>query len=463
MYADESADFRTLLPRNYFAVPKQQGISLGYLKPAEGIESFATGSGLDRGSINWNGFCYRVSGTKLVQVGATGAVTVLGDVGGSGQVSLDYSFDRLAIASSGILYYWNGTTLTTVTDPDIGYVKDVNFIGGYFMTTDGTYLIVTDLTNPAAVNPLKYGSSESDPDPVMAIDDLSNEAYALNRYSIEAFQNIGGDNFPFERVDGSLVKRGPVGTHAYCEFMDTFLFVGSGRNEPVSVYAMTPGSSARVADREVDIILQGYSEDELAGIVVDKRIDKGHAMAYIHLPDRTLVYDANATKALGYPAWSTLDSGNLSLETYRGRNLTWAYGRWLVGDPNSTAIGALAEDTMHHLGNVVGWEFGMGMLYPDGNDAIVTELELVGLPGRAAFGDDPVVWTSHSFDGEAWSQERAVACGKQGQRTKRIAWRHLGRVRHYRMQKFRGTSDARVSFAAAEVQFEPLVTRPGNG
>jgi hypothetical protein len=47
-------------------------------------------------------------------------VTTLGDVGGSGPVSLDYGFDRLAIRSGTSLYYWNGTTLTQVTDVDLG-------------------------------------------------------------------------------------------------------------------------------------------------------------------------------------------------------------------------------------------------------------------------------------------------------------------------------------------------------
>ena len=55
---------------------------------------------MGRGGINWNdGNLYRVMGTKFCSVAADGAVTVLGDVGGTGQVSLDYGFDRIAIVS----------------------------------------------------------------------------------------------------------------------------------------------------------------------------------------------------------------------------------------------------------------------------------------------------------------------------------------------------------------------------
>jgi hypothetical protein len=47
-------------------------------------------------------------GSKLVTVSSTGAVTVLGDVGNDGeQVTLDYSFDLLGIASNGNLFFWD--------------------------------------------------------------------------------------------------------------------------------------------------------------------------------------------------------------------------------------------------------------------------------------------------------------------------------------------------------------------
>jgi hypothetical protein len=86
IYTDESADFRTSYPRNLTPVPKSQGISAGYLRPADGIVSSGTGPGADRGGINWNSVMYRVMGTKLVSVDALGVATTLGDVGGTTQV-----------------------------------------------------------------------------------------------------------------------------------------------------------------------------------------------------------------------------------------------------------------------------------------------------------------------------------------------------------------------------------------
>jgi hypothetical protein len=109
IYTDNTPDLRSSYPVNLVPVPRESGISSGFLRPADGLVSNGTGPGTDRGGIEWNGVLYRVMGTKLVSISSAGAVTILGDVGGSGYVTFDYSFDRLAVVSSNNLYYSTGT------------------------------------------------------------------------------------------------------------------------------------------------------------------------------------------------------------------------------------------------------------------------------------------------------------------------------------------------------------------
>lgn len=455
IYADQVAHFRTSYPRNLVPVPKQTGISSGYLRPAEGAVIRGSGPGTDRGGRNWLGNCYRVMGTKLVLVAVDGTVTVLGDVGPGGQVTMDEGFGFLAIWSGGRLYYWDGV-LTQVTDPDLGVVIDGCWIGGYVMSTDGTNLVVTELNDRTQVNPLKYGSSEADPDKVLAISELRNEVYAFNRYSIEVFQNVGGANFPFQRVDGAQVPRGLIGTHAYSAIAETFMFLGGGKGEAPGVYIVGPGSSQKVSTAEIDRILLDYTEDELAGAVAETKVDKGHSLFMLHLPDQCLVYDVAGSAALGEPDWFTLDSGMLKRSTYRLRNLVWCYDRWLVADSTSTSVGELSSETMEHFGQKVGWEFGTMAVYNEGRGVIIHQLELVALPGRVDLGEDPTIWHSYSLDGQKWSQEHPIEAGKQGETLKRLARRRCGKARNYRMERFRGTSDARISMARLEAQVEAL-------
>lgn len=455
IYTDNGPDLRSSYPVNMVPVPKQSGASNGYLRPADGIIHHGTGPGVDRGGIEWNGVCYRVMGTKLVSVAQDGTVTILGDVGGTGLVVFDYSFDRLAIASGGNLFYWNGT-LTQVTDPDLGTVVDFCWVDGYFVTTDGEFLIVTELNDPTQVNPLKYGSSEVDPDPINAVIKLRNEVYALNRHTIEVFDNVGGDFFPFQRIEGAQIQKGAIGTHGSCLFMDTIAFLGSGRNESPAVYLAANASTRKISNQEIDQILLSYTEAQLADVKLEARKDKSHQYLYIHLPDKTLVYDAAASEVVGDQVWVVLTTSVVGFAQYRARNFVWCYNKWLVGDPQSSNVGYLTQDVSHHWGQIVRWEFGTLIVYNDGKGALFNELELVSLPGRVVVGIDPFISTSYSVDGLSWSQDRAIRIGTTGNTSKRLVWFRQGHMGHWRIQRFRGDSQAHISFVRLEAQLEPL-------
>jgi hypothetical protein len=72
-----------------------------------------------------------------------------------------------------------------------------------------------------------------------------------------------------------------------------------------------------------------------------------------------------------------------------------------------------------------------------------------------AIGTNPQISTSYSVDGKAYSQERSISVGTTGS-NKRLAWFQQGNMRNWRIQRFRGDSDAHVSFIRLEAQIEPL-------
>lgn len=458
IYTDNTPELRTAYPVNLVPVPKQSGISSEFLRPGDGIVQNGTGVGIDRGGVNWQGSLYRVMGTKLVLINSAGTVTTLGDVGGpiSELVTFDYSFDQLAIASGGRLYYWDGSTLTQVTDPDLGVVLDVCWVDGYFMTTDGEFLIVTELSDPTQVNPLKYGSSEVDPDPVVALLKLRNEVYALNRNTIEVFDNVGGDLFPFARIDGAQIQKGVIGTQGCCVFIERIAFLGGGRNEAPSIYVGASAVAEKISTQEIDNLLLEYTEAQLALVKLEARNDKNHQHLYVHLPDRTIVFDSQASAAMQTPVWFTLTTALTGFAQYRARNMVWVYDKWMVGDPQSSNIGYFVQDTGHHWGERVRWEFGTLIVYNEGNGAIFNELELVSLTGSVALGTNPFISTSYSLDGRSYSQDKFIAVGTIGNTRKRLAWFQQGHMRNWRIQRFRGDSDAHVSYVRLEAQIEAL-------
>lgn len=455
--ATVGADFRSAYPVNLVPVPKIQGISKGYLRPAEGIVTVCDGGGANRGGTRWNDEHYRVMGGNFIRVGADNTVTVIGAVAGKDFVTFAESFDHLAINGGGKVYLYDGTTFAQITDPDLGTSLDIEWINGYFMSTDGANLVVTDLTDPFSVNPLKYGSSEINPDPVVGLQKLRNEIYAINRFTIEVFAAVAnpGAGFPFARVAGAQIMKGAVGSRASCEFKQALAFLGSGNNQPPSVWLGSGGQAVRLSTREIDDTLRGYSDADLSAAVLESLMDRGHELLYIHLPDQTLVFDGNSSEAVGQPVWFVLQSGAVP-GGYRARGMVWCYGKWNVGDPFGTLIGQLSEDVGSHYGNVTRWEFSTPIIYNEGQGAQIHDLELVALTGDVALGDDPLIATEYSLDGKTWSQPRYIRAGRRGERSKRLVWDRQGSFKNWRVQRFTGDSRAHLSFAALQARMEPL-------
>lgn len=458
IYTNQQADFRVSYPINREPEIVTQGISKGYLRCAPGITRYgsAIGPGPDRASIVWAGQHLRVMGSSLTRVSPDGQIAILGDVGAEGGARFEPGFGRLGIASGSSLYYWDGSSLTRVSDPDLGAVVDAVWVDGYWMTTDGEYLVVTELNDPTAVDPLKYGSSEADPDPVLGLIKVHNEIYAANRYTIENFQNRGGTGFPFVRNVGAMIQKGIVGTRAKAAFIQTFAFVGGGKDEEISVYLAGGGQAVSISTPEIDRLLNAVPADMQPSISMEARKAYDEDRLYIHLPyGRTLVYYHRASQRNGEPVWSILAAGTAAEKPWPLRNLTLVGGTWIGGTADGR-LGYLDENVETQFGEVCAWQFDTGLLYNEGRGAIIKSVELVGLPGRAPFGDTPTVFMSYSFDGETWSQERPISMGRAGQRSKRVQWRPMFRMSNVAGLRFRGANTGAASWARLEVELEGL-------
>lgn len=452
IFADSVADFVDSVPINREPVVMETGLSEGYLRVGNGITFMQDGPGANRGGIAWNGVCYRVMGTKFISVAADGSLTELGDVGEGGHCSFDYSFDNLIIASGGRLYYWNATAgFRQVTDPDLGTVVDAIWIDGYTMTTDGESLVVTELNDPMAVDPLKYGSSEEDPDPVIGLFKIRGEVYALNRNTIEVFSNSGSTGFPFAPNPGAQIPYGCVGTHAKTLYLQSFAFVGSARNEQPGVYLAGGGDASKLSTKRIDGLLAKLTDEELAAVTAEARVDENEQRLLIHLPDKTLVFYYGASTRSGQKIWAIMASGIMADQAYRGRSAVLAYGKWIVAD-SAGKIGYIDPDTDTHFGDIVGWQFDTALLFNEAGRAIVNTLELQGLPGRG----DGRVFMSFTIDGVTWSQERAISTGAAGQRNVRMQARLGVRFNQWISFRFRGADHGMAAFARLDAGIEAL-------
>lgn len=454
--ASAKAGFDVEYPTNAEPIPVDTNISKGFLRTPPGTVGIGTGPDIDRGGINWNGVLYRVMGDRLVSVSALGVVTDLGEVADDGlPVSLHYSFTDLSIGSGQNLYYWNPTDgLRRVTDEDLGPVLDHIFVSGYFMTTDGENIVVTELDDPLAVDPLKYGASETDPDPVtgLILIEPGNEVYALNRYTIDPFQNVGGNGFPFALVNGGTIPKGCVSQSAKCHFLESFAFVGSGNNEALGVYIAASGSATKISTRTIDKILAMVTDP--TQIICESVVYDDEQRLLVHLPDQTLIFCAQASALVGEKVWYYRKAG--SGRALRPRFHVNVYDGWYVGDHDAPNIGKLDFAISTDYGEENEGLFTTYLVYNEGKGAICHSLELAGQPGRVPFGKQGTVFISRSLDGEEWGEERSVSTGKAGQRDKRVQLRPHWKLHNYMALRFRWLDSSIATWARLEAEFEGL-------
>lgn len=451
VYTTGQGDFAVSYPLNLEPVAQDTNIAKGYLRPASGVVTVAQGPGRDRGGIDWRGACFRVMGSRLVSIDGGDTVQDIGDVGTGGTVTIDYSFTQLAINSGDRLYYYDGSALTQVTNVNLGSVLDMIWVDGYFMTTDGNFVIVTELADPFTIKPLKYGSAEEDTDPITGLLRYRGEVYVFGRHSIQVFGNVGGNGFPFQNRRGAGISVGCVGARAKCLYGDTFAFVGSAENEALGVYLAAPGNASKISTRRID--------DELAkvanpsSIEVENRTYRDEQRLLVHLPDSTWVYCAEASRKTGEKVWYQASSGD---DLYRPRNAILSNGRWLVGDASSNAIGRLDDGVMGHFGVNVPWQFETTLIYNEARGGIIHNVELIGATGAAAAGGGSSAMLSFTNDGQTWSAERSVVTGRAGQRTGRVAWRPHRRFRRFTGMRLRGLDTALPTWTALEAEVEGL-------
>lgn len=404
--------YRTSYPVNLRHKAVQSGVSNGELVTTQGAVLKGTGPGADRGGINWNDTHYRVMGGKLCSIGASGAVTQLGTVADDGLLCrFDYGFDRLAINAMQNLYYWNGSALSQVTDPNLGPVLDVVWLAGYFITTDGTSVVVTNLNDPTTINPTNYGSAEDNPDAVTGLGTVAEELLIFGRYSIQFQRNVGGSGYPFQNIVGATIPKGCVGPNAKCRVGSTYAFVGGAEGEPIGVYMIAGGTAARISDEEIDAHIARCGTPET--LAMECRQFGNEVEIIVHMDDCSVSLCAKASEVANAGLWHVLQGHDGT--GYRTRNAVYVNGEHWVAD--GTNVGVLDETVSAQFGAEPGWSFDAGLLYNDGTGLILSEVELAGQFPPAGTS----VFFSMTHDGATWSRE--IGRNLTGRRDERVMWR----------------------------------------
>ncbi len=451
-----NTDYRDALPVNMYAVPEKILKAPGYMLCYPGLASFATGQGIDRGGMYNERLInhFRVSGTDLVEVSSTGAVSVLGTIPSTEQVAMPYSFNTQAIIGNDSMYLYDPTLgFREVTDVHLGDPIDGVWVDGYYFLTDGENIYHTDISDESSIDPLKFATAEFMPDPSLGLGKTrDNKVIVFGRFSTEYFVNAATANFAFQRLETRAQKIGIVATHAKCETSDGWYLTGGHRDEAISVYLLGIGESSKISTREIDDILAQYTEPQLSDMRMECRSEKDISLVIVHLPNETLCYNRTAAEKFGNEyAWTILKTMSNTSEKYGGINGVFdsRLSEWIYGDTLSTKIGKLDNDVFTYYTNIEEWYLYSPLLKLE--TMSIDKLEMETLPGNASDSDATVAF-SVTQDGITYGMEWFELYGQNLDRDQRFIMRRLGYIRDWIGFRFRGATKSRMSFASLDIE-----------
>lgn len=454
---DTNADYRDALLVNMLAVLRPIRGASGYILSHPGLVELGQGSGIDRAGI-WNERLQehlRVSGTDLISLSTSGTATTIGTISGTDRPSLAYSFNTQAIVADGKMWLYDGSTLSPVTDVNLGNPIDITWIDGYYFLTDGEFLYHTDLTDESSIDPLQTRTSEFSPDPTLAVDKTSdNQVIVFNRYSTEYFENVATENFAFRRIKGKALKAGIVGTHCETELNGTFFILGGGKEESPSIHFLTSGTYQSVATREIDKILASYSESELSEAVLETRVEDRDQFIVVRLPRQTLLYNHTIAKSMGLSsAWTIVKSQVVTDGAWRGVNGVYdpRIPCWVYGDNLDATIGCLDNSVASQYGEDVESIFYTPLIPIE--NASVNQIEIDTLPGHQIDPDKVTIAVSFTYDGVTHQKEYWNLESEQFEYDQRFIIRRLGYVRNFIGFKGRAVTGERLAFSLLRIDY----------
>jgi hypothetical protein len=326
-------------------VVPEGGKEKGWLQRAPGLSLRArAGTGPVRGLWSYGGFSYAVSGAVLYRITAAGVVTVLGDVPGTGPVSMADNGTQMFVAAGGPSFIYNATTgvLEPITDPDFPGAAQVDYLDGYFVFIEpnSQRVWVTELLDGTSVDPLDFASAEGNPDGLVGLIVDHREVWLFGSQSVEVWVNSGNVDFPLERLNGAFNEVGCAATFSVAKLDNGVFWLGADDRGRGIVYRANGYTAVRISTHAVEWQIQSYGD--ISDAIAYSYQQDGHTFYVLTFPtaDRTWVYDV-ATNA--WHERASFDNG--VLRRHRSNCQTAFNSEVWVGDFEDGRVYALDLDT----------------------------------------------------------------------------------------------------------------------
>jgi hypothetical protein len=469
------------------------GKEAAFLNRAPGLRRLATiGAGPIRGMWSYGGLGYVVSGIELYRLQTDWTYEFIGNVSGTGPVSMADNGTQLFIACGGPSYIYDNKTLafSAINDPDFPGAVSVGFIDGYFVFNqpDSQLLWVTQLYEGTQIEPLAFASAEGNPDNIVSLIVDHREVWLFGTQSVEVWYDAGTPNFPLARIQGAFNEIGCAAAYSVAKLDNGLFWLGKDARGQGIVYRSNGYNGIRVSTHAVEYAIAQYTYIQDAFAYTYQQ--EGHSFYVLIFPtaNATWVYDV-ATQAWHERAgfvdgqftrhrsncqmlysnqivvgdyqdgriyafdldkysdddriqkwlrsWRALPTGtnNLNRTAHHSLQLDAQTGAYL--DPITENVFLTTEDYVR--------------LITESGDFLITETGV-------QYNPQPNVMLRWSDDGgHTWSNEHWKYMGAVGQYFYRTIWRRLGMTVKLRdrVYEISGTDPIKIAIMGAELHLTP--------
>lgn len=400
---------------------------------APGIAQFATcGSGPVRGMDFMNGVLYVVSGHILYSVDENGAATPLGgSVSGNNFVCMTNNGTQILILNGQFGYIYSAASgFQIITSSNFHASSQGTFFDTYFvMAWDGTNKwFISGSLDGTSYSGTDFASAEVAPDWVLAVINQQENLLIFGQTTIETWYDAGSVNFPFQRIDGGTIERGCAAALTPIKEDNSVFFLGND----LIFYRLDGVLPRRISTHAIEDAWQKY--DTVSDAYCFSYTFNGHKFIVLTFPsaNATWVHDISTGLWHERESWNM---NNISYGRWRASTAKQAYGKILVGDAFSGAIGYLDESVATEYGNTIQVEMVTPIIHDDRKRVFISRFELDVEQGRGATtgqGSDPIIMLSWADDGGRVfnSPQLFNGLGKLGEYRKRVFWRRLGQTRN---------------------------------
>ena len=404
---------------------------------------------------------YVASGREFYQVdGLTRVARKLGDISGTGPVSIADNGTQLFIACGERGYIYNESTdvFAQITDPDFPGAVTVCYLDGYFVFNEpnSQKIWVSQLLDGTSVEPLDFASAEGSPDGVVGIINDHKELWVFGTDTTEVWYDAGGTDFPLAPIQGAFNEIGCLSPWTIQKMDNSIFWLGTDPRGDGIVYRADGYKGQRVSTHAVEWQIQQYPD--LTSATAYTYQQDGHSFYVLNFPlaNTTWVYDASTNAWHERAGWNNgeytrqrannhcnfqnnaivgdFENGNiytLDLNVYSDNGQPQRWMRSWRALP--TGQNNLNRTAQHHLQLDIEAGVGLNGIHESGSaySAIagiaIAGIAVAGGSGLPAVGVDPQVMLRWSDDGgHTWSNEHWVSIGKIGQYGRRAIWRRLG-------------------------------------